>query len=309
MAPYPGETKRRTKMKANVTFPSNGMKLAGHLYTPEGPVPGERRPTIVVGHPMTGVKEQTPAIYAQRLADRGFVALTFDAAYQGESEGEPRALENPFQRADDFRNAVSFLTTRGEVDPERIGVLGICASGGYVPFAAQTDHRMKAVATVSGADATGFFRDPDPEGFAELVAQAGQARSEEAAGEPARLVSVLPDAVDESMPQIVRELCEYYKTPRGQHPRSIGAYALRSVDQLEQYDSYAGVAKLAPRPLLMIAGTEAATLPFSEGAVAAAGESAELFLVEGATHADLYDRDEPVGVAVDRLVEFFGKNL
>lgn len=296
-------------MKANVTFPSNGMKLAGHLYTPEGLAPGERRPAIVVGHPMTGVKEQTAGIYARRLAEQGLVALAFDAAHQGESEGEPRALENPFQRADDFRNAVSYLTTRAEVDPERIGVLGICASGGYVPFAAQTDHRMKAVATVSGADATAFFRGPDPEGFAELVAQAGRARSEEAAGEPARLVSVLPEAVDESMPQIVRELFEYYRTPRGQHPRAIGAYALRSVDQLDQYDSCAGVAKVAPRPLLMIAGTEAPTRGFSEGAVAAAGESAELFLVEGATHADLYDREGPVSVAVARLVEFFGKNL
>ncbi|MEU5760112.1 alpha/beta hydrolase [Nocardia sp. NPDC047648] len=131
--------------------------------------------------------------------------LAFDAAYQGESEGEPRGLEDPFQRAEDVRAAVTYLSTRDDVDPERIGVLGICASGGYVPFAAQTDHRMKAVATVSGADATCFFRMPGPAGFAEMVKQAGAARIAEAQGEPVPMVPVLPDSIDESTPKAIRE--------------------------------------------------------------------------------------------------------
>ncbi|MEV0081806.1 alpha/beta hydrolase [Saccharopolyspora sp. NPDC050642] len=295
-------------MKTDVRFPSNGMMLAGHLHTPDTPSAAPS-PAIVVGHPATGVKEQTAAIYAQRLAEQGFVALTFDAAYQGESEGEPRGLEDPFQRADDFRNAVSYLTTRDDVDAERIGVLGICASGGYVPFAAQTDHRMKAVATVSGVDLPGFFRAGDPAAFEALVAQAGQARSEEAAGKPVRMVPVLPDSIDESTPKAVAEFFDYYKTPRAQHPRSIGAYALRSVDKLAQYDSYAEVDKIAPRPLLMIAGSEAETLPFSQGAVAKAGDTAELFEIEGATHVDLYDRDEYVTPAAVKLTEFFNQHL
>ncbi len=296
-------------MKADVSFLSSGMKLAGHIYTPAARSDGERRPAVVVGHPTTGVKEQTASLYARRLADAGYIALTFDAAHQGESEGLPRALENPFQRAEDFRSAVTYLSTREDVDPERIGVLGICGSGGYAPYAAQTDHRMKAVATVSAADVPAFFRAADPEGFAELVAQAGKARTEEAAGGEVRLVPVLPDAVDESTPAPVREFFDYYKTPRARHERSIGAYALRSADQLDQYDSYAEVRKIAPRPLLMIAGTEAATLPFSQGAVEQAGPTAELFTVAGATHVDLYDREAAVAPAVAKLVEFFGANL
>ncbi|WP_327668722.1 MULTISPECIES: alpha/beta hydrolase [unclassified Streptomyces] len=296
-------------MKTDVAFLSSGMNLAGHLYTPADLTAGERRPAIVVGHPTTGVKEQTASLYAQRLADAGYIALAFDASHQGESEGLPRALENPFQRADDFRNAVTYLSTREDVDPERIGVLGICGSGGYAPYAAETDHRMKAVATVSAADVPGFFRSADPEGFAELVAQSGKARTEEAAGEPVRLVPVLPDAVDESTPAPVREFFDYYRTPRARHPRSIGAYALRSADQLAQFDSYAEVHRIAPRPLLMIAGTEAVTLPFSQGAVEKAGPTAELFTVPGATHVDLYDREKAVGPAAAKLVGFFGKHL
>lgn len=285
------------------------MKLAGHLYIPDGHAQGEHRPAVVVGHPTTGVKEQTAALYAQRLAGRGFIALAFDAAYQGESEGEPRGLEDPFQRADDFRNAVSYLTTRDDVDPERIGAVGICGSGGYVPHAAQTDHRVKAVATVSGADVPSFFRDADPEGFRKMVERAGKLRSEEAAGKPATLVSAVPDAVDDSTPAPVREFHDYYKTPRARHPCSTNEWVLRSVDRMDQFDSYAGVDKIAPRPLLMIAGSEAFTLHYSRNAVEKAGGTAELFTVEGATHVDLYDKDEAVTPAVVKLADFFGKHL
>ncbi|MEU1998188.1 alpha/beta hydrolase [Nocardia gamkensis] len=150
---------------------------------------------------------------------------------------------------------------------------------------------------------------PDLAGFAEMVKQAGAARIAEAQGEPVPMVPVLPDSIDESTPKPVAEFFDYYGTPRAQHPRSIGEFALRSADQLAQFDAYAGVAKIAPRPLLMIAGTEAETKGFSEGAVAAAGETAELFEIEGATHVDLYDVDQYVSQAVDKLTNFFEKNL
>jgi fermentation-respiration switch protein FrsA (DUF1100 family) len=167
---------------------------------------------------------------------------------------------------------------------------------------------MKAVAGVSGTDVATFFRSADPEAWQKQIAESGYARTEEALGKPTRLVPVLPESVDESTPAPVAEFFDYYRTPRGQHPRSIGAYALRSADLLDQFDSFAGVAKIAPRPLLMIAGTEAITRGFSEKAVKDC-DSAELFLVEGATHVDLYDRDPYVAQAVEKLGAFFTQHL
>ncbi|MFH8885856.1 alpha/beta hydrolase [Streptomyces californicus] len=294
-------------MRTDVRFPTNGLRLAGHLYLPEG----ADRPlaAIVVGHPTTGVKEQSPALYAERLVAAGFAVLTFDAAFQGESEGMPRGLEDPFQRAEDFRAAVSYLTTRPEIDAERIGVMGVCGSGAYVPYAAQTDHRMKAVAGVSGTDVPSFFRDADPEGWQRMVAGSGELRSAEAAGEPAATFPVLPEKVDADTPAPTAEFVDYYRTPRGAHPRSTGDMVVRSADLLDQFDSFADVAKIAPRPLLMIAGTEAVTRGFSEKAVADSPGNAELFLVEGATHVGLYDLDAYVTPAVERLTEFFRKHL
>lgn len=294
----------------NVQFSSKGLSLAGHLYTPDNPS-STPTPAIVIGHQTTAVKEQSPALYAQQLVEQGFTVLTFDAAYQGESEGEPHGLEDPFQRAEDFRSAVTYLTTREDVDPEAIGVLGICGSGGYAPHAAQTDHRMKAVATVSAADVPDFFRSPDPEAWEQMVEQAGELRTQEAVGFPTKLVDALPelDEVDDSTPASIRELVDYYKTSRGRHPRSTNQWVARSADLLDQFDPFDCIDKIAPRPLLMIAGTEAATLPYSENAVEEAGENAELFTIDGAMHADLYDKDKYVTPAVEKLTESFDSHL
>ncbi|MYS46548.1 alpha/beta hydrolase [Streptomyces sp. SID5998] len=304
-------------MKTSVHFPSSGLRLAGILFTPDGHT-GERLPAVVVSHTFTGVKEQTASVYAERLARAGFAALVFDAAYQGESEGVPRQLEDPFQRAEDIKSAVSFLTARDDVDPERIGALGICASGGYVPYAAQTDLRIKAVATVSAVDLGGMFRDgvdgkQAPEVLRGMLERSARARTEEARGAEVQVDDILPtsreDARSGGYPYLMQEGYDYYRTERGRHPRSTNLFVTRSLDLLVQYDSYAMIRMISPRPLLMIAGTAADTARFSGEAIERAAEPKELLWIDGATHMDLYDRDRYVTPAVTRLGEFFAEHL
>ncbi|GHB86016.1 hypothetical protein GCM10010306_096030 [Streptomyces umbrinus] len=300
-------------MRTDVTFVSNGLTLAGHLHTPDARA-GHPLPAIVVIHPWGGVKEQTAGLYARRLTEHGFTALAFDAAHQGASEGEPHFLENPFQRAEDIKSAVSYLSPQKDVDPERIGALGISTGGGHAAYAAISDQRIRVVGTVSAACIGSLLRDglgggQDPALFRDLVARAGLLRTDEALGEPALLEHIVPEEVDETTPDHLWQGHEYYRTVRGAHLRSENAWVLRSVDQIAQYDSFANIESLAPRPLLMIAGSEAATAHFSRTAVERAGEPMELFWIDGASHFDLYDKDEYVSPALAKLTSFFGEHL
>jgi uncharacterized protein len=188
--------------KINVNFNSNGLRVAGHLYVPDGANVG-RRPAVIVGHPGSGVKEQTAGLYAERLSRAGFVTLAFDATYQGESEGSPRGLEDPANRVEDFKAAVSFLQTSEVVDPARIGVLGICASGGYVVTAAATDLRIKAVATISGVDIGSIHRQgpdgkQDPAVLQALLNGAAAARTAEARGEGVGYFPIFPESEEKA---------------------------------------------------------------------------------------------------------------
>ncbi|MFG2517684.1 alpha/beta hydrolase [Streptomyces sp. NPDC048527] len=305
-------------MRTDVTFPSGGLTLAGHLYTPDGVdgVDAAVGPAVVVGHPGSGVKEQAAGLYARRLADRGFIALAFDAAYQGESAGEPRGLEDPGQRVEDLKAAVSFLTTRNEVDPERIGVLGICASGGYTLSAAATDHRIRAVGTVSAVDISRQFRlgadgSQDPAVFQGMLDAAAQARSAEARGEGVQRFGLFP-ATEEEARQAgphVFEGWDYYCAPRARHPRSAKALTWSSVDRIAGFDAFVRVGLIAPRPLMMIVGREAVTSWMSVHAFQHARGPKELVWIDGAVHVDLYDKDEYVTPAVARLTDFFRSHL
>jgi uncharacterized protein len=305
-------------MSQSVTFDSKGIKVAANLFTPPtaSSVSG-KSPAIVVSHPFGGVKEQTAGLYAKLLAEKGFITLAFDAAYQGESGGEPRYLEDPYQRAEDVKNAVTFLSTRTDVDPNRIGALGICASGGYVPFAAQTDRRIKAVATISAADTGRLFREgllgtPATLSRDSLIAgleKAGKERTAEAKGEKPHLDHIVPNTMQEIpdiIPTLYQEGTNYYRTPRAQHQNSVNWYITRSLDMLATYSSYAFIDLISPHPLLMIAGSEADTLYFSKDAIEKAGEPKELFIVEGKSHIDLYDHTEGV---MPKLTEFMEKYL
>ena len=299
-----------TNMKTKVNFLSNNIKLAGELYTPDD-FDGRILNGIVVCHPAGGVKEQTAGRYAEELSKKGFATLTFDAARQGESEGEPRGLEDPFQRAEDIRSAVSYLSSRSFVDENKIGILGVCAGGSYVSYTAQTDYRMKAIATVSAVDPVGELLQ-DPEMREMLIRQAGILRNLEAMGNGPFLSHVNPGTRAEAnaYPErsMFRECYDYYVDGIGKHSASTG-WGLLKYDMLAHFKPFEHMDWIAPRPLLMIAGTEADTRHFSEEAVKCAGTNAELYDIEGASHMDLYYKDEYVEKAVEKLTDFYTNNL
>ncbi|MFD7983521.1 alpha/beta hydrolase [Kitasatospora indigofera] len=301
---------------SSVTFQSAGISIAAHLRLPDTTSRGPW-PALVVGHPGTAVKEQTSGLYAQRMAERGFVTLAFDAAFQGESGGSPRGLEDPAQRVEDFKAAVSYLTTRQEVDPDRIGLLGICASGGYSLAATAGDHRVKAVATVSGVDVARQFRlgpdgTQDPAVFQGLLAAAGAARSAEARGEGVQVFQLFPDTVEQAEAaggEHGIEGFEYYCTGRGEHERSTKSLPWASVDRLAFFDAFHAVPLIGPRPVLQIVGSRAVTSWMAVDVHQRATGPKELHWIEGASHVDLYDRKEYVDRAVAKLTDYFDDAL
>jgi fermentation-respiration switch protein FrsA (DUF1100 family) len=303
--------------RTDVTFDSAGITLAGHFYTPDGPAADGPSPAIVVGHPGSGVKEQAAGLYACRLAERGFATLAFDAACQGESGGEPRGLEDPAQRVEDLKAAVSYLATRPEADAGRIGVLGICASGGYVLPATGSDHRIKAVATVSAVDIARQFRlgadgTQDPAVFQGMLDAAASARTVAAHGEKPPVLTLFPDTVEQARAlggEHGADGFEYYRTPRGQHPRSATFFDWTSIDKMATFDAFALVPLIGHRSLLMIVGTRAVTSWMSIEAFQKATGPKELHWVDGASHVDLYDKEQYVSPAVEKLTAFFTANL
>ncbi|MFJ4622391.1 alpha/beta hydrolase [Streptomyces sp. NPDC088812] len=299
-----------------VSFHSAGVPVAAHLYTPDTPASGPR-PALVVGHPGTGVKEQTSGTYARLMAERGFVTLAFDAAHQGESGGLPRGLEDPAQRVEDFKAAVSWLTARDGVDADRIGLLGICASGSYSLAATGSDRRVKAVATVSTAEPARQFRfgadgTQDPAVFQALLDAAAAARSTAARGEDPGAMTMFPQTVQEARAlggEHGAEGFEYYCTARGGHERSAKTLAWESIDRMALHDAFHAVPLIGPRPVLQVIGERAVTAWMALEAHRRTTGPAEIHWIEGASHVDLYDKKQYVDLAVDRLTEFFTTHL
>jgi len=254
--------------------------------------------------------------YAERLAREGFVTLAFDAAYQGESEGEPRGLEDPAHRVEDVKAAVSFLPTRPDVDADRVGAFGVCASGGYVIAAGSTDHRIKAMATVSAVDMGRQFRlgadgRQDPAVIQGMLDAAAAARTAEARGEGVGTFPLFPGSESEARQGglHVYEGWEYYCTPRGEHPRSAKSFTWNSIDRIVSFDAFARIELIAPRPLLMVVGREAVTSWMAEEAFESAREPKQLHWIVGASHNDLCDKDEYVTPIVADLTDFYRQNL
>ena len=300
-------------MIRTVSFKNKSLTLAGHLHLPENFREDKKYPALVGIHPAGGVKEQTIGLYAKRLAAHGFVAVVYDSSYQGASEGEPRLLEDPTTRVEDARCAADFLTTLPFVDPERMGVFGVCAGGGYALATAQTERRFKAIAGVSatpmGEAARSFFgrQIPDAELINTLQAAANQRTAEARDGQPvyAPFVPESLEEIKENTPTMLREGYDYYRTPRGQHPNSKGRFLLTSLDKMYAFSTFNLIPSLLTQPMLLVAGSNADTKIYSEQAYALSKGPKELFVVEGATHIALYDVPEYVDQAVARMATFF----
>lgn len=301
-----------------VTYPARNMgtTIVANLFKPAGFDANRKYAAIVVTHPFGGVKEQTSGLYAQHLAEQGFITLAYDASYQGESGGQPRLMEVPAQRLDDISCAIDFFVQHPPVDAERIGSLGICAGGSYALCNAATELRVKAVAAVSTfnlgeARREGMGTISYEERMKRLNA-ASEARSREARGEAVQFVSVVPSSpasFTESTPQLYREGYDYYRTPRGQHPNSPNKYVFSSLPLQMAFFPFDQLDTISPRPLLVIAGSKADTLFWSQEVYKKAKEPKELHIVEGATHIDMYDRPQFVTPAVEKLTDFFGRYL
>lgn len=302
-----------------VTFKNQyHMTVAGNLFTPKNLEPGARIPAIIVGHPMGAVKEQSSNLYAQKLAERGFVTLAIDLPFWGESEGQPRNAVLPDVYAEAFSAAVDYLGTRSSIDKERIGVLGICGSGSFVISAAKIDPRMKAVATVSMYDMGDAARNGLQKAFIleqrkKLIADAVAQRGVEFSGGETKYVGGTTLELTAETDPIQREFYDFYRTPRGEFtpqgssPQQTTRPTLSSLVQFMNFYPFADIETISPRPMLFITGDKAHSREFSEKAYKLAGEPKELLIVPGAGHVDLYDRVNLI--PFDALTNFFTKNL
>lgn len=299
-----------------VTFQNKGNTVAGGLFRPPGFEQGTKYPAIVVTHPFGAVKEQVPATYAELLTAQGFITLVFDASYQGESGGEPHFSELPAVRVEDIRCAVDFLGNHPDVDQDRIGGLGICAGGGFTVNAAQTEHRIKAVAGVSTFDIGSARREGVGGGipFERRMAtldEVGRQRTREARGEPVRYFSLVPDDPQQALnnpSDLYREGYIYY-VQVAPNPRAMDRFVFTTLGAQMAFFPFGQIETISPRPLLLIAGSEADTLYFSQNAYDKAREPKELHIIPGATHIDLYYKPEYVPQVAEKLTEFFTKNL
>jgi uncharacterized protein len=317
------ETRANDHMKGNamerVTFPHGDVTMVGGLFAPPDRHSGQKLPAIVITHPFGAVKEQVSTVYAERLTEQGFLTLIFDAAYQGESGGEPHFTESPTSRVEDIRCAIDYLITRGEVDVDRIGALGICAGGGYTVSAAQTEMRIKAVAGVSTFDVgsarrSGVGGTVSPERRQQILDEVGQQRTAEANGAPIRYYSLVRDDPSfdvthpETLPALYRDGYVYY-TQVAPNPRAMTEFVFTTYAQQMAFFPFQAIEQISPRPLLLIAGAEADTLYFSQDAYQRAKEPKELHLIQGASHIDLYYKPDYVPDVAAKLADFFTAHL
>ena len=289
-----------------------GITLAADLYVPKDP--RGKLPAIAVSGPFGAVKEQSSGLYAQTMAERGFVTLAFDPSYTGESGGEPRNVASPDINTEDFSAAVDFLGLQANVDRERIGIIGICGWGGMALNAAAIDKRIKAVVASTMYDMTrvmskGYNDSVTIEQRTQMLEQLGQQRWLDAEkGAPAYQPPY--NELKGGEAQFLVDYHDYYRTSRGYHARSVNSgnsWTQTTPLSFMNMPILTYIAEISPRPMLLIHGEKAHSRYFSETAYKAAAEPKELMIIPGANHTDLYDRADVI--PFDKLTTFFKTHL
>ena len=299
-----------------VTFKNRyGIPLVADLYKPKNQQ-NKKLPAIAVSGPFGAVKEQTSGVYAQEMAEHGYLTIAFDPSYTGESGGEPRYVASPDINTEDFSAAVDYLLTREDVDPERIGIIGICGWGGMALNAAAMDTRIKGTVTVTMYDmsrvsANGYNDSMDADARYELRKQLNEQRTIDAKNRTYARGGGVIDPLPEDAPQFVKEYYDYYKTKRGYHPRSLNSNdGWNTTSPLSFMNmpllAYSDEIRSA---VLMVHGEKAHSRYFSEDAFKKLkGDNKELLIIEGANHVDLYDKQAGV-IPFDKIDSFFKDNL
>lgn len=302
-----------------VTFKNQyQMNVAGHLYLPKGMDKNQQHAAIIVGHPMGAVKEQSADLYATKMAEQGFVTLSIDLSFWGDSEGQPRNAVSPDLYSETFSAAVDYLGTRPFINREQIGSIGICGSGSFAISAAKIDPRLKAIATISMYDMGAANRNAlnhslSLEQRKEIIADAAQQRYVEFLGGERKYTSGTVHEINENSHPIEREFYDFYRTPRGEFtpkgssPLLTTHPTLTSNVKFMNFYPFNDIETISPRALLFITGDQAHSKEFSEDAYKRAAEPKELYYVPGAGHVDLYDRVDLIPFG--KLNDFFTKNL
>ncbi|KAI7972328.1 hypothetical protein EIK77_003399 [Talaromyces pinophilus] len=293
------------------------MTIAGNLFTPDN-LTSNAAPAIVVGHPMGAVKEQSANLYATKLAEQGFVALSFDHQFWGGSDGEPRNAVSPDLYAEGFSAAVDYLGMQSFVDRERIGAVGICGSGGFLISAAKIDTRLKAIATASmynmgTLNRNGLQHSQDVQQRMQIIDQASQQRWTELDVGEVQYTGGTANTYSPNLPPVQREFYDFYRTSRGEYTPAGSTVNITthptfsSNVKFMNFYPFNDIETISPRPLLFISGDIAHSREFSEDAYQRAAEPKELLWVSGAGHVDLYDRVDMI--PFNRLIHFFRTNL
>jgi len=316
---YDGAITQNIKDKVNihpVTYKLNDIDISANVYTPANYNPSNKYPAVVVAHPNGGVKEQAAGLYAQSLAEQGYITIAADAAYQGASGGLPRYVDKPANRIEDIRGMADYITQYAGVDAGRLGLLGICGGGGYSLKAAQTDKRFTVIATLSmfnsGLVRRNGYMDSELSTIQKRLKQASDARAQEAAG-GGIIYAADTQLTDEQIAKLpfdlYRQGFEYYGKTHA-HPNSTFRYTMSSLLDLMNFDAASNM-DLINQPLLMMAGSNADSLYMTQSAFkgATGAKNKELFLIDGATHIETYWKPQYVNQAMGKLTQFFGMAL